>query len=569
MRNKKTIALLACASLAVCAAALAGCQEPNTWNVSKDSASSVTAKLVENDSGYTLQISGKGKMRSYKNGEDLPWKDHLKEITKISVGNEVENVGSYAFCGIAVDYILLPQSVVTLGDGVVDASVKLFTENAEIDCGEANIYYYSEKAPETNDVFWQSDQTKSDIVDMIEGANGKQYWHENAEGELVVWETTKVLFVGNSFTYRNGVVEYSSGVPGIFDEIAENLGYAVETYSVTGPGWYLKNHAKASDTCGKQIDALLQKFDDFDVVVLQEQSTNPYRNYSDFLGGVKAMQEKIQQTQKHAQIYLYETWGSPYTANEDKTTIPQMESKLRKAYEDAAKECNLKVSYVGKAFTDIYRHEKEIYLWASDNRHQGYTGAYLSACVHVGTILGGDVRKTTFSANKEYQAPDLPETTLTALRSSAYNVVFGEVDETDIEEKASLEIGVWGRFITEEQFKKVFEGFKTYCQKKGLDASKAHYTYYTGASNSDPYYYIAAFTAATVENGGADIIFPCATNLTTQNGTNIHEAEIKPIGVTINGRDDRCVAKLTDNEYSNAFYEFCTSDEAKAIFASL
>ena len=82
----------------------------------------------------------------------------------------------------------------------------------------------------------------------------KNYWYFGEEGEPVAKTKTKILFIGNSFTYQNGVIENSSGIPGIFDNIAEDLGFKCETYSVTGPGWYLESHANQYDNCGKQID---------------------------------------------------------------------------------------------------------------------------------------------------------------------------------------------------------------------------------------------------------------------------------------------------------------------------
>lgn len=116
------------------------------------------------------------------------------------------------------------------------------------------------------------------------------------------------MFIGNSFTYRNGVEEFSSGVPCLFDGIAEDLGFAVETYSVTGPGWYLESHANASDRCGKQVDNLLNACNDFDYIVLQQdQSTSPYRENARFINGVNLMLSKVKRTRTHAKIYLYET----------------------------------------------------------------------------------------------------------------------------------------------------------------------------------------------------------------------------------------------------------------------
>lgn len=564
---------------------LEGLFGPGKWDVSKDSSSSVTAELIkESKDKYRLKISGKGKMKDFASASETPWKDKAAQIDGVEIDKGITSIGSYAFGGIDVEGIILPESVVSVGNHVVSGDVGFYVYTQEIDFAEEDlerVCLYRDTMPETHDRYWQSDKSKGDIIADGETFDSDgQYWHFDGK-RAEKWETIRILFVGNSFTYRNGVLEYSSGVPGIFDCVAEDLGYCVETYSVTGPGWYLSNHAKATDTCGKQIDKLLHARSDFDYVVLQEQSVNPFENYASFLSGVKAMQAKIQETQDHARIYLYETWGSPFSANERKITVPEMEGKLLKAYNDAAKECGLDVSYVGQAFTHIYNTEPSIYLYDTDHRHQGYTGAYLSACVHVGTILGGDVRDTLFEGEEKYSAPELSEETLTALREAAYGVAFGEIvygtpdapDAPDVpknpgeEGEYSLEIAVWGRWITEAQFVKLYNGFLADAQGKGIDVSKAHYTYYMGATTSDPYYYIANFTGKTVADGGADVIFPCATNLTTQSGTAITKAEITPLGITLNGKTDRCVANLTETELATAFCNYCLSDAGKEILS--
>lgn len=397
-------------------ALLSGCaNNKKSWDISINSDANVTAELIANGDNYTLKISGSGYMKSWQSADKVPWYNSVSKITKIDIANGITAVGSYAFRGINVNSVVLPESIVDVGNKVVSQDVALFVYSEYLYsylADEYPVYLYQQDIPESYDRYWQQDKSKGDIFDNADELIHEEgnFWRYRGD-EAVILNKIKILFVGNSFTYRNGVVDPSSGVPGIFDNIAEDLGYWVETYSITGPGWYLKNHAKSTDACGKQIDKLLNARSDFDYVVLQEQSLNPIQNYNDFLNGVKAMQEKIDATQDHAQIYLYETWGSPYSANDLKTTIPEMEQALRNAYTNAGQECGLPVSYVGRAFTESYTNDTSIYLWDTDNRHQGYAGAYLSACVHVGTILGGDVRNTTFKGEAQYKAPDLPEET--------------------------------------------------------------------------------------------------------------------------------------------------------------
>lgn len=418
--------LVALVALVVAISLLLVACSNKSWDISNNTDSNVTAELLKKGDNYTLKISGNGRMKYWKSVDEVPWHDSVSKITKVEIAYGVTAVGSYAFYGIDVESVVLPESITDVGSNVVSDGVALFAYSEDINYGnDYSIYLYQDKAPESYDRFWQQDKSKGDIftdVDDLIREEGN-YWHFE-DDNAVILKKIKILFIGNSFTYRNGVVEHSSGVPGIFDQIAEDLGYWVETYSITGPGWYLKNHAKATDACGKQVDKLLNARNDFDYVVLQEQSLNPFENYNDFLSGVMALQDKINATQDHAQIYLYETWGSPSSANEKKTTIPEMESWLRDAYTTAGEACGLPVSYVGRAFTESYESNPSIYLWDTDNRHQGYTGAYLSACVHVGTILGGDVRNTTFEGEAQYNAPNLPEETYIFLRNIAYNVAF-------------------------------------------------------------------------------------------------------------------------------------------------
>lgn len=553
------------------------------WNIAADSSSSVSAKLVKSGDGYTLRISGKGAMKDFTTEKDVPWQDKANEITSVLIGNEVETIGANAFAGLSVESIVVPESISRVGANAVGEKGALFVYNEEIEYVDSelkNIYVYSEDMPASADRYWQSDKSKGDIFETQEelAAADKNYWHFSEDGTEEKWNKIKILFIGNSFTYRNGVLEYSSGVPGVFDCAAEDLGYYVETYSITGPGWELSKHATATDTCGKQVEKLLNAKNDFDYVVLQEQSTKPYKNYDGFLSGVKEMQKKIEKTQDHAQIYLYETWGSPYSANEDKTTVPEMELKLLKSYNDAAKECGLKVSYVGRAFTYIYENYSSVYLWDTDNRHQGYKGAYLSGLTHVGTILGADVRNTKFVRDEKYGAPLLDDETVVALREAAYKASHGELD-TDaqpkpddgkqddpvVNEKDVLVVACWGRFMKEEKFNKLIADFKTYCAQNNIKYTEVKADYYIGSDNSNPYYYIDPFTAAVKATGNTDIILPCADNIKT-NQTNVSVLD-ELIPVTVYGQTNRRVAALNTDELTKAFLTYVQTDSAKTIMS--
>lgn len=395
------------------------------WDISMNRDGSVTAYISDRDGKRTLIVEGDGEMKNFKYGT-TPWYTERDTIEAVEVKSGVKSIGSNSFKGISVPYILFPESVERVGGGAANQGVKLFAENGAATFEPSvDLYYYSETAPLSTDVYWQSDKTTGNITDGLHSAQ-KRYFHYEGE-EPTAWDFYKVLFIGNSFTYRNGISEPSGGVAKLFDSIAENLGAFCETYMIAGPGWHLKEHANPDDDCGRQVSLLLDAVNDFDYIVLQEHSTDSIDKNADFVDGIKALQQKIAETQTRATVVLYETWGSPASAKARSTTVSAMEAELKDVYEAAAEECGIStVSYVGKAFTAVYEtypNDKNYYLWDTDDRHQGYLGAYLSACVHVGTLLELHPFLCTFEAETGVTAP--PMGVLQTLRETAEEVAFG------------------------------------------------------------------------------------------------------------------------------------------------
>jgi hypothetical protein len=161
---------------------------------------------------------------------------------------------------------------------------------------------------------------------------------------------------------------------------------------------------------------------------LQEQSTRPLNNYNAFLSAAQSLQQTINQTQTNCQIYLYATWGYEEAATSRNQTIPAMEADLRAAYQNAANTMKVKVCNVGKAFTAMYNQYPQMLtagtadstfnIYYSDNKHPSYIGAFLSACVHVATILNVDPRLSTYTGSLSISDADV-------LKQTAYTAVFG------------------------------------------------------------------------------------------------------------------------------------------------
>lgn len=245
---------------------------------------------------------------------------------------------------------------------------------------------------------------------------------------LALAAQTNVLFVGNSFTHGHAApaMTYNKaqitdangtgygGVPGIFKKLTTQAGlnYNITIEAVSGES--LNYHvANKSAIIG---DAK------WNIVVLQEQSTTPLPTAhggspTSFMTGADALHDLVLSKNPAAQVVLYETWSSPYSANAQTYSgaLQTMQTDLTNAYFTAryrsvrtsGKPDFDSVVRVGDAFmravdqgfadTDLSDGTPAdmFYLWAEDNRHAGKFGCYLSAVLFFGKFTGLDPRTLT------------------------------------------------------------------------------------------------------------------------------------------------------------------------------
>ena len=366
------------------------------FDISLNNDQSLVAKITKVGINYELVITGRGEAKTYSKKELVPWNAISKNIIKVVIEEGITSIGDYYFSSCTLNSYIVPSTVKKI-------NVNSFNSNA-------TIYSYStlpieENCPNT--VYYYSETSKN---------GSSQYWHM-VNGNPVIWQTLKVLFIGNSFTYYP-YKDANPAVPLIFKSLADNLGLDVEIDFVVKGSHNLKKFADANDEQGKIVDQKLKASNDYDFVIIQEQSTTPMNNYNNFKQGVEALLNKVKATQENCQVVLYSTWGYPSGLNTSTlSTISAMEALIREGYEKCADEFKLPISYVGKAFTYVYDNHKNINLYWSDDKHQSYAGAYLSACVHISTLFGVDVRNATFNG-------ELDQETATTLKNVAYNTVF-------------------------------------------------------------------------------------------------------------------------------------------------
>ena len=362
--------------LALCA--LSSCGESNTpsqsydgrvFDISEKQDGSLTAQSIKDGNNYTLNITGEGLAINYSKKEQVPWNPIIKKINKVTINEGIENIGDYYFYSLPLDYFILPRTVKAAGDNSFNTVSNVFTYGDLLPNIE-NAYYYSESKP---------------------GGEGNYFYMENGEPHIWIISPVSFLFIGNSFTYRGNNISDTEHpeVPADFQKIAANLNITVNIDSVCKGSHTLTKFADKDDEMGSIVETKLTT-NQYDYVILQEQSTTPLNNYNTFVSAVKKIKARVGETQNKCKVVLYETWGTPYNVGNDPqtygATVTAMEAKLRTAFENAGSETDCPVNYIGKAFTYAYEQE-HINIYADDNRHQNGLGAYLSAASHVRSLF--------------------------------------------------------------------------------------------------------------------------------------------------------------------------------------
>ncbi len=393
MKKTKLVYLL---SVMACVFTLAGCSNKENNNnqsydgrefdISAAQDNSVVAKTTKEGFDYNLEITGSGIAKDYQKKEQAPWYPLSKKIKNVTINEGIENIGDYFFTSLTLEYYILPSTVDAVGDNSFNGGATIYTYGGTINNISNDVYYYSETQPTTP---------------------GNYFYMEDGKPQIWVFvPTTKIsfLFIGNSFTYRgvNTSENNPAEVPEDFKKIATNMGLNVEVDAVYKGSHSLTKFADKTDEKGAIVEDKLTH-NQYDYVILQEQSTTPINNKSTFIAAVKKLKVRIDATQTNCKTILYETWGTPYNVNQDPqtygATVGAMEAKIRQAYTEAGEEANCLVSYIGKAFTYTYENHSSIGIYADDNRHQNGYGAYLSAACHLRSIF-----KMKMSNCTEYRA---------------------------------------------------------------------------------------------------------------------------------------------------------------------
>lgn len=191
----------------------------------------------------------------------------------------------------------------------------------------------------------------------------------------------RVLFVGNSYTYYNDM-------PDLFREKAEKLEYDASVASVTKGGYYLKAFADPQDEYGQILRQTVEG-QEYDVVVLQDQSCNPIQDREGFLTAIGALKSLLEKQTTH--FVLYATWGRKEGCpklEELELTNETMTQALAEGYQEAADRYGMKIAHVGRAFSAFRKVFPDVDLYNEDLSHPSVEGSNLAAETILKTVIG-------------------------------------------------------------------------------------------------------------------------------------------------------------------------------------
>jgi hypothetical protein len=215
---------------------------------------------------------------------------------------------------------------------------------------------------------------------------------------LIGQDTTRVLFLGNSYTSSNNL-------PLLFSQVAASAGKFAYIESSAPGGYYLGQHLT------NPISLSLIARGNWHYVVLQEQSmalAYPYY-YLYGLPSVFSLDSLISAQNVCAQTMLYSTWGrkngDSYICNppqcDTTTTITrtyfQMDSTIESHYSVFADSLSTEMTPVGGVWRYIRQHYPSIELFTADESHPSQAGTYAAACSFYASVFRTDPANITYN----------------------------------------------------------------------------------------------------------------------------------------------------------------------------
>jgi hypothetical protein len=188
-------------------------------------------------------------------------------------------------------------------------------------------------------------------------------------------ECTRILFLGNSYTYVNDL-------PSTFAQLAGSAGRPVQVAMVANGGETLAQHAASAESRAR-INS-----QGWTYVVLQEQSDTPSTSAGSdafMYPAARSLARNIEDAGSVPMFFM--TWAHKDGEPTAGLGYEGMQRQVDAAYADIAGELHVPVAPVGFTWFIVRADHPEMALWSDDGSHPSTAGTYLAACVFYASIF--------------------------------------------------------------------------------------------------------------------------------------------------------------------------------------
>lgn len=250
-------------------------------------------------------------------------------------------------------------------------------------------------------------------------------------GGIYAQDTTKVLFIGNSFTSANNL-------PQLFSQLSSGAGHTV-VIAAHMPGGIsvgdIRQGAQAHMNNPHVYNLI--KGNEWDFMVLQDNQgrfSHPYGQFanpvtqSSVIKGHLQLRDSLMHYNPCAQMLWFGGFGTKDGTALGYTTGLALIEAIYANYNflnDTAQEV---IAPIGPAFMRIIANHPSINLWGSDNTHPSLHGSFLTSCVIYSTIFKQSPLASTFNAGISASTDSLfktiaYQTTLDSLNATRLNSI--------------------------------------------------------------------------------------------------------------------------------------------------
>lgn len=193
-------------------------------------------------------------------------------------------------------------------------------------------------------------------------------------------KTRHILFIGNSYTYRNSM-------PSLFRGIANSKGEKLEVKHVTRGKYTFYHHSKT-----KAVEKAL-KYHQWDYIILQGSSRDLLRDsirmHKRTFPAIEKLLADFRVLQPKAKVFFYMTWPyqNGFSGDERYASDSSMLAGIEAGYADLKQKYKIPVIPVGAIWFHYKQTHPENNLYTRDHAHPSFDGSYLVACVMYQSIF--------------------------------------------------------------------------------------------------------------------------------------------------------------------------------------